>query len=120
MVILGIPNREFFMSDIVQGCIIKYSQQEKKAVKIQSLEYMKPINTPIKINGHFLYLHFGVTGLSLVNVSPHGLKTKKKSNFITLFRRHCILELYLVHCIRWTPKLYKSSTLDKDQVLVKR
>ena len=77
MVILGIPNREFFMSDIVQGCIIKYSQQEKKAVKIQSLEYMKPINTPIKINGHFLYLHFGVTGLSLVNVSPHWLKTKK-------------------------------------------
>ena len=71
MVILGSPNREFFMSDIVQGCIIKYSQQEKKAVKIQSLEYMKPINTPIKINGHFLYLHFGVTGLSLVNVSPH-------------------------------------------------
>lgn len=65
------------MSDIVQGCIIKYSQQEKKAVKIQSLEYMKPINTPIKINGHFLYLHFGVTGLSLVNVSPHWLKTKK-------------------------------------------
>ena len=68
---LGSKNREFFMSDIVQGCIIKYSQQEKKAVKIQSLEYMKPMNTPIKINGHFLYLHFGVTGLSLVNVSPH-------------------------------------------------
>jgi len=74
MVILGSKNREFFMSDIVQGCIIKYSQQEKKAVKIQSLEYMKPMNTPIKINGHFLYLHFGVTGLSLVNVSTHCLK----------------------------------------------
>ena len=61
-------NDNFYLADIVQGKIIRFNAENGKSEVIESKEFMRPVNTPLMLDGQLMNLHFGVSGLALQNM----------------------------------------------------